>query len=234
MEMLQRNQSAASENYKELAPVVRMESCRVRPSAETRCRDVELGLQARKNNQGFTLLDMMIAVAILVILVAIALPSLQGSIMRANEVGAIGAMRTITTGQAGFQASALLDTNGDGIGEFATLEQLGDPAGSSGAPGRSGGRGGSRGKSSGRGPGPAASDAAVSFIDSVLASGLKHGYVFTVEPSVGPWGTPQYTAHADPQTPGKTGVRTFFIDETGVIRFNGDGNRADANSVPLN
>jgi hypothetical protein len=37
---------------------------------------------------------------------------------------------------------------------------------------------------------------------------------------------------ADPVTPGTSGVRHFFTDESGVIRYNLQGG-ADANSEPL-
>jgi hypothetical protein len=52
-------------------------------------------------------------------------------------------------------------------------------------------------------------------IDPVLASGTKHGYVFSVESKE----DLLWSATAVPQSPGKTGDRSFFIDESGVIRY---------------
>lgn len=52
-------------------------------------------------------------------------------------------------------------------------------------------------------------------IDPVLGSGEKHGYTFVIaDGSIFNWrGT------ASPVTPGKSGNRYFFVDESGVVRF---------------
>lgn len=196
-----------------------------------------------RSKQGFTLIELVIVAAILAILVALAIPALRRSMMNANEAAAIGAIRVIAAAQLSFHVATLLDANRDGVGEFGTLAQLGGPSiGASEGPGASGGRGGSRGRSGRRGGGRGGglgggagnSGASPPFIDSVLATGVKQGYLFTVEPSTGPGGTPRYTAHAIPETPGKTGVRTFFVDETGLIRSTNNGDAASAHSPPLN
>ena len=60
-----------------------------------------------------------------------------------------------------------------------------------------------------------------SFIDSILGSGTKQGYVFTYARV----NANQYTIVATPVTPNVTGTNTFFVDESGVIRFsNAAGN----------
>jgi len=41
-----------------------------------------------------------------------------------------------------------------------------------------------------------------------------------------------YTIHADPLTPGETGERYFFTDESGIIRA-ARGKRANADSLPI-
>lgn len=56
-----------------------------------------------------------------------------------------------------------------------------------------------------------------SLIDSVLAKGTKQGYLFRVE--VEGDGRERFRAYAVPQSPGKSGDRAFFVDETGVIRW---------------
>jgi hypothetical protein len=57
-------------------------------------------------------------------------------------------------------------------------------------------------------------------VDPMLASGKKDGYIFTYRPgekdSLGRINT--YTIHADPITPGTTGIEHFFTDQSGVIR----------------
>ena len=56
------------------------------------------------------------------------------------------------------------------------------------------------------------------YIDSVLGSGLKSGYTFGYAGALNTW-----TCTAGPTTLGTTGDRYFFVDQTGVIRFNGTG-----------
>ena len=54
-----------------------------------------------------------------------------------------------------------------------------------------------------------------SYIDNVLGTGAKSGYTFTYTPGTNTW-----SCTGDPTTPGTTGDRRFFVDQTGVIRFN--------------
>ncbi len=61
------------------------------------------------------------------------------------------------------------------------------------------------------------SDAIPPYIDTVLSSGTKQGYTFVYEPNL-PY---QYSCTASPVNPGSTGVRTFVVDETGVITSDG-------------
>jgi type IV pilus assembly protein PilA len=60
------------------------------------------------------------------------------------------------------------------------------------------------------------------YIDNSLAGGTKQGYVFllsgTDDNGSGFW--QGFTATAVPVTPGTTGQRRFFVDTSGVIRFN--------------
>ena len=55
------------------------------------------------------------------------------------------------------------------------------------------------------------------YIDSVLAGGTKSGYSFGSETAVG---NTSWSVNTDPVTVGVTGERRFFVDESGVIRFN--------------
>jgi type IV pilus assembly protein PilA len=66
-----------------------------------------------------------------------------------------------------------------------------------------------------------------SLIDATLASGTKHGYLFSYRPTGS-----GFTINADPVTAGTTGVRHFFMDQTGVIRSE-MYRPATANSPPL-
>jgi len=71
-------------------------------------------------------------------------------------------------------------------------------------------------------------------IDPQLASGEKAGYRFTYTPidANGDGMVEGYLLNADPLTPGTTGHRHFFSDETGVIRYD-TAQMATKESPPL-
>jgi type IV pilus assembly protein PilA len=88
----------------------------------------------------------------------------------------------------------------------------------------------------------AATCTAANLIDSALVSGQKSGYHFTyiaakpdpaaAAPNCGNPGFTTYTIHADPITRGTSGRRSFFTDESGVIRSN-TAQPASASDPPL-
>ena len=139
-----------------------------------------------RKQKGFSLIELLIVVAIILIIAAIAIPNLLRSRIAANEASAVGSIRTINTAQVTY--SSTYPTVG-----FATLAQLGPDA--SGIGGTSTNAG---------------------LIDSVLAAGTKSGYVFAATPSNGGSGTVLsiYTVTGDPQN-SQTGQRHFFSAEAG-------------------
>jgi type IV pilus assembly protein PilA len=148
---------------------------------------------------GFTLMELLIVMAIIAILMLIAIPTVGSLTKRANDLSAVQSIRAIQ--QAEIQYSSNYPSNG-----FAcTLPALGgDPH--SGAP----------------------SAAGAQILQGDLTSGFKSGYIFTVTckdkvtvNSVDRYNS--YAVSALPQTVGKTGDRAFCSDQSGAIKFDPAG-----------
>jgi prepilin-type N-terminal cleavage/methylation domain-containing protein len=72
-----------------------------------------------RKEKGFSLIELLIVVAIILIIAAIAIPNLLQSRMRANESAAASTIRTINTAQVSFS------TNYQNVGYASNLTQLG-------------------------------------------------------------------------------------------------------------
>ncbi len=152
----------------------------------------------RNRQKGFSLIELLIVVAIILIIAAIAIPNLLRSKMAANEASAVGSVRTIITSEVSFSTTY-------GQGYAPALTNLGGTC-SAAVP---------------------ATYALACLIDPVLAVGTKSGYTFVATPNTGS-GTAldPYTGleiNGTPLNPGTTGQRAFCADQSGVIHFNTTG-----------
>ena len=154
----------------------------------------------RNRKKGFSLIELLVVVAIIMVIVAIAIPNLLRTRMTANETSAVGSLSALNTA-----CITYLTIYGGYPASLATL-----------------------------GPGTPASSTTSDLIDSLLASGAKSGYNFTY--SAGPRDSAGrvnvYSILAEPSSPGSTGQRTFYTDQSAVIRAN-TGGPADATSTPI-
>ena len=143
-----------------------------------------------RDQQGFSLIELLIVVAIILVIAAIAIPNLLRSRIAANQASAIESCRMINTAEVAYYTSY-------GIGYSSSLIQLAPPA-----------------------TGALADASAAGYLDSVLGGGFKSGYLYVYAPAaLDPAGHyQQFTLNANPSQPGTTGTSSYFTDYTHVIR----------------
>ena len=154
-----------------------------------------------KRNKGFSLIELLIVVAIILIIAAIAIPNLLRSRMAANEASAVGSIRAVSTAQVAYNSTYnngfanTLPMLGGAAGAAATCNnaEIIDPVLSAANPSIK------AGYNLQIGPGTVA-------VPAVPAGCANAGFV------------DGYTIIAWPVNVGTTGQRSFCSDASGVIQ----------------
>jgi prepilin-type N-terminal cleavage/methylation domain-containing protein len=152
-----------------------------------------------RKQRGFSLVELLIVVAIILIICAIAIPNMFRAKISANESSAAASLRTINSAEITYLSSYPT------VGYSADLPSL---AGNSCS---------------------APTSTAACIIDNTLAQATsastpKTGYFFTYAPSA----TTGYTVNADPAYWNQSGTKHFYTDSSGVIRYNSSNQSASA------
>jgi type IV pilus assembly protein PilA len=155
-----------------------------------------------RKQRGFSLIELLIVVAIILIIAAIAIPNLMRARMLANESSAVSSLRTINTGEITYQS------NYPTVGYATALSNLGGTLGTGCTP----------------------TSTTACLIDSVLANNGnpsnsgKSGYTFLTGTGLVTGGiNVGYTVMATPLTLNTTGVRAFCAEQDAVVRVDPAG-----------
>jgi type IV pilus assembly protein PilA len=153
------------------------------------------------SSRGFSLIELLIAVAIILIIAAIVIPNLLSSRMASNEASAVASIRTINSAQTSYSWTW-------SNGFTANLTALGGPAGAAASCNNA---------------------EIIDPVLSASNASVKSGYTFTAGPGLVQMAAPPgcglpgysdgYTVIAWPTSVGSTGQRSFCGDNSGTIQY---------------
>jgi type IV pilus assembly protein PilA len=149
-----------------------------------------------RKQKGFSLIELLIVVAIILIIAAIAIPNLLRARIAANESSAVATVRTVNTAEISYNSAYPTQ------GYSPNLASLGSAAAGCAPP----------------------DSTSACLVDSVIAQdpATKNGYTFTFAGD-GQVPSTAYGFYANPQTANQSGVRSFCSFEDGVVRFVASG-----------
>ena len=142
-----------------------------------------------RKQKGFSLIELLIVVAIILIIAAIAIPNLLRARIAANESSAVASVRTLNTAEISYNSA------------YPTV-----------------GFAGTYGALAGNCTSAIPTSAGACLIDSQLASQSKSGYTFGIAVT-GSAPVSNYSVWANPQTQNTTGVRSFCSVADAVVRY---------------
>ena len=158
-----------------------------------------MNTQPRKSEFGFTLVELLIVMSVILILMTLAIPAMQSVVRRGNETSAIASLRMLNEMEGQYNSTYPQH------GFACSLQALGGKTGS-GTP----------------------TPEAAQLVSEDLASGNKSGYTFTITGcnkttinNIEQYNS--YQINAVPNSVGHSGNRGFCTDENAQIRYDSKG-----------